>query len=476
VFHNKIESQPSEDALLGGFLPDPPAGAGPDAEAYLEDDRDLVWHHLTRHEGALFPLMVKGEGLRLWDVNGKEYLDATSGGVWCVNLGYGRKEIVEAAAAQLLRLPYYVGSAGNLPSVDLARALLKHAPGLSRVYFSSSGSEANEKAFKMIRLVSYLKKDSRSKILYRDRDYHGTTLGALSSCGQKERSLGFGPFVPGFEEVPAVYCYRCSFKKSYPDCDLECARAVEEVILRTGPETVGGAVFETVTAGGGILVPPPEYWPEVQSVLKKYDVALILDEVVTGLGRTGAMFAYDHYGIQPDLLTLAKGVASAYLPISLTLATEKIFQDLQSGSGVLGYFRDISTFGGSAAAAAAAYANLKIIERDNLVERVKAMGEVLIGSLSEFLKHPNVGDVRGVGLLAGVEFVSSKDARSPLPEELVVKVAVEMAKLGVLVGRTNRSVPGGNNIINFAPAYFVTEEDVSRICQAFGEALKRVLG
>jgi taurine-pyruvate aminotransferase len=447
-----------------------------DAGSVRRADAENVWHHLTRHGGKPGPVMVRGEGLRLWDLDGKEYLDATSGGVWCVNVGYGRREIAERVAAQLVKMPYYVGSAGNEPAAEFSERLLGHAPGLSRLYFSSSGSEANEKAYKMTRLLASLSGRGGAAILYRDRDYHGTTLGALSTSGQSERKEGFGPFVPGFEELPAAHCYRCPFGLRRGSCSLECARAAGEAIDRLGEGRVAGAVFETVTAGGGVIVPPDGYWQEVAGILKRRGVLLILDEVVTGMGRTGKMFAFEHYGVTPDMATLAKGVASAYMPVSVTLTTEEVFRGLQEGEGALGYFRDISTFGGSAAAAAAADENLAIIEREGLVERAREMGGELLDALKASLAHPNVGDVRGLGLLCGVELVKSKEGREPLPEEGAMAVVARMAELGVLAGRTNRSIPGGNNVINFAPAFTVSRDEVEEIRRALVRALSDVLG
>jgi taurine-pyruvate aminotransferase len=421
--------------------------------------------------------MARGEGLRLWDVDGREYLDATSGGVWCVNLGYGRTEIAEAVHRQLLELPYYVGSAGNVPAARFAARLTARTPGLTRLYYSNSGSEANEKALKMLRLKSFVEgRPGRTAILYRDRDYHGTTYGALSCSGQPERSLGFGPLLDGFHPVPHALCYRCHFGESYPGCDLQCARAVGKAVEALGAENVAGGIFEPITAGGGVIVPVKEYWEIVSDTFKRHSLGLIIDEVVCGLGRTGTMFAYQGYGLAPDLVTMAKGLASAYMPISATAATEAVFGALQSGEGRLGYFRDISTFGGSAAAAAAALANLELIETGGLLDHVRAMGGRLIEGLRESLEHPNVGDVRGLGLLAGVEFVDDKRTRAPLGEDKVIAVAAAMARRGVLAGRTNRSLPGYNTVINFAPAYVVTADDLDVILRAFRESVREVLG
>jgi taurine-pyruvate aminotransferase len=447
------------------------------AEYFIEADVKNVWHHLMLHQGKAPLIITEGKGLRLKDIHGKEYLDATSGGVWCVNVGYGREEIADAVAAQMKTMAYYAASGGNLPAIEFSEKLLSYMPGLSRVYISNSGSEANEKAYKMVRLRAYnAATKEKKKILYRYRDYHGTTLGALSSTGQPERKECFGPFVPGFVEVPHACCYRCAFGQSYPGCNLECAKAVEDVILKEGPDTVGGVIFEPITAGGGIIPPVAEYYKEVAVICKKYDVLLIMDEVVCGMGRTGPMFGYQHYGVTPDIVTMAKGVASAYMPISCTVTTETLFNSLQSGSDKLSYFRDISTYGGCAAGPAAALTNLEIIEREKLLDNVTAMGEYLINGLKETLGHPNVGDVRGKGLLAGIEFVTDKASKTPLPEEKVIAVCGEMAARGILVGRTNRSFPGQNNIMNFAPAYVVTRADIDIMLKTLREAIDAVLG
>ncbi len=443
----------------------------------VDADVKNVWHHLTLHQGKAPMIVVEGKGLRLKDIHGKEYLDATSGGVWCVNVGYGRDQIADAVAAQMKKMAYYAASGGNLPSIEFSKKLIDYLPGLSRVYISNSGSEANEKAYKMVRLRAYNSDTKeKKKILYRYRDYHGTTIAALSSTGQPERRECFGPFVPGFAEFTHACCYRCAFNKTYPGCNLECAKAVEDAILKEGPETVGAAIFEPITAGGGVIPPVKEYYKEVSAILKKYNVLMIMDEVVCGMGRTGTMFGYHHYGITPDIITMAKGVASAYMPISCTVTTEEVFTSLQDSSSKLSYFRDISTFGGCAAGPAAALENLKIIEEENLLANVTSMGEYLLNGLEETLKHPNVGDVRGKGLLAGIEFVADKKSKTPLEEGKVIAMCSEMAANGVLVGRTNRSFPNQNNIMNFAPAYVVTKEDIDIILKSLNEAIKTVLG
>ena len=200
---------------------------------------------------------------------------------------------------QLVRLPYYAGVAGTVPAAQFANKLTEALPGLDRVFFANSGSEANEKAFKMVRQVAHLNGNKKNKILYRDRDYHGTTIACLAASGHPERKEAYGPFPDGFAGIPHALCYRCPFGKSYPSCDLECAHALEDVIQEEGPDTVGGLILEPITAGGGVIPPVPEYYPIVQDICGRYGVVLIMDEVVCGFGRTGTMFGFEHYEVAP---------------------------------------------------------------------------------------------------------------------------------------------------------------------------------
>jgi len=217
------------------------------ADEIVKMDKDYLWHHLMQHkvfETKEPMVVVEGKGLIVKDIRGREYLDAVSGGVWCVNVGYGRESIAKAVGEQLTKMPYYAGIAGNIPTIQLAGKLVSLMPGLQKVYFSNSGSEANEKAFKMVRHYfrkKYPGKD-KIKILYRERDYHGTTIGALSATGQPERRAEYGPFLDGFVEFPHACCYRCAFDKEYPNCEIECAKAVEETIIKEGPDTVGAVL------------------------------------------------------------------------------------------------------------------------------------------------------------------------------------------------------------------------------------------
>jgi len=407
-------------------------------------DKSSVWHHLTPGAAAEngLPMFVKGEGLDLWDIDGKQYLDASAGGVWVTNTGYGRKEIVNAISKQLLELNFFASAMGNKPAAVFANRLLEKMPGMQRVFYSSSGSEANEKAFKMVRQISHKKyAGKKNKILYRERDYHGTTIAALSATGQSQRRDQFGPFVPGFVEFPHCFEYRSQFDDS-SNYGQKAAQLMEEVILREGPDTVGAVIIEPITAGGGIITPPEGYLKAVEQICKKHNILLILDEVVCGLGRTGKWFGYQHYEIQPDIVTMAKGVASGYAAISCTVTTETVYNLLQEDSSddKLGYFRDISTYGGCLAGPAAALANLKIIEDEKLIENCAILGDVFLAGLQALkAKYAIIGDVRGKGLLLGIELVTDQVTKAPVDESIAIKIFIACKQAGLLIGRTNRS-------------------------------------
>lgn len=448
----------------------------------VEKDKAHVWHHLIQHKQfqQSDPLvMLEGKGLRVRDINGKEYLDALSGGVWSVNVGYGEKRIVDAIAEQNMKMCYWAGSGGTIPAIALAESIVKKVEGMSRVYFSPSGSEANEKAFKMVRQRAALKFGGKKhKILYRDRDYHGTTIAALSAGGQEERRMQYGPYVPGFVKFEHCCCYRCPFGKEYGSCDIDCARVVEQHILREGPETVGGLIVEPMVAGGGIIVPVKEYLPILREICDKYDIWLIIDEVVCGLGRTGKWFGYQHYDVRPDIISTAKGLASSYAPLAATITTENVFNEfLAEPAEIDRYFRDISTYGGCAGAAAAGIANIQVIEDDNLVENSRVVGAYLLKQLNaKLISHKNVGEIRGVGLFAGIELVKEQQEKTPVPESKLAAIAGECMKNGVIIGRTNRSLPNQNNTITLCPALIATESDIDIIVDTIARAVRTVLG
>jgi len=461
--------------MMDGTLPN-------DIAKIVEADRAHVWHHLMQHktfETGEPRIIVEGRGMRVWDQHGKEHIDGVSGGVWTVNVGYGRERIANAVRDQLIKLNYFAGSAGSIPGALFSEKLISKMPGMSRVYYTNSGSEANEKAFKMVRQIAHKRYGGKKyKILYRDRDYHGSTLGTMSCGGQDERNAQYGPFAPGFVRVPHCLEYRAQWDLSGEDYGIRAADAIEEVILAEGPDTVGALCLEPVTAGGGVITPPHGYWPRVQEICRKYDILLHIDEVVCGIGRTGTWFGYQHYGVEPDFVTMAKGVASGYAAIACCVTNEKVFDMFKEDmTDPLDYFRDISTFGGCTAGPAAALENMAIIEEEELLENTVAMGDYMIDQLRALQdKHAVIGQVRGKGLFLGAELVADRSTKEPVPEKQAQAVVADCMAQGVVIGVTNRSIPGFNNTLCYSPALIATKSDIDQIVEATDKALTKVFG
>ena len=451
-------------------------------EEMVDGDKNCLWHHLKPHkvfETQEQMIIVEGKGLVVTDIRGNEYLDATSGGVWSVMVGYGRESIAEAVYDQMKKMPYFAGVFGTVPAIKFAQKLLEKLPNHDKVYFSNSGSEANEKAFKIVRQASRISTEraGKYKIMYRDRDYHGTTIGAMSATGQAQRKQDFGPFPDGFVEFPHCECYRCPYDKTYGECDIECARKIEDIILKEGAHTIGGLIVEPITAGGGILKPVKEYYPILQEICNKYDIWMIMDEVVCGFGRTGKFWGHEHFDVVPDIITMAKGLASSYEALSATVVKQKVYDvflnDPANEEKRLNYFRDISTYGGCTAPMTAALESTRIIEEENLIENSRVMGEYLLERLAQLKEFDCVGDVRGQGLFCGIEYVTDKETKEPISEAQMAALMGNVMAQGVIVGRTNSSFHGLNNVMNFAPSLVITKEQVDTIVDAVSSAIKK---
>ena len=451
-------------------------------EEMVDGDKNCLWHHLKPHkvfETQEQMIIVEGKGLVVTDIRGNEYLDATSGGVWSVMVGYGRESIAEAVYDQMKKMPYFAGVFGTVPAIKFAQKLLEKLPNHDKVYFSNSGSEANEKAFKIVRQASRISPEraGKYKIMYRDRDYHGTTIGAMSATGQAQRKQDFGPFPDGFVEFPHCECYRCPYDKTYGECEIECARKIEDIILKEGAHTIGGLIVEPITAGGGILKPVKEYYPILQDICNKYDIWMIMDEVVCGFGRTGKFWGHEHFDVVPDIITMAKGLASSYEALSATVVKQKVYDvflnDPADEEKRLNYFRDISTYGGCTAPMTAALESTRIIEEENLIENSRVMGEYLLERLTQLKEFDCVGDVRGQGLFCGIEYVTDRQKKEPVSEAQMAALMGNVISQGVIVGRTNSSFHGLNNVMNFAPSLVITKEQVDTIVEAVSAAIKK---
>jgi taurine-pyruvate aminotransferase len=432
-------------------------------------DLESLWYPLRQHRGIAADSprqFVSGEGVWLTDVDGRRVLDGVAG-IWCVNVGYGRDELADVAREQMARLPYLAGTFTNAPAAQLASKLTEMLGYASKVYFTNSGSEANEAAFKVARQYqAQTGSPRRYKIIARYRGYHGNTLGALSATGQAERKLGYEPFAPGFIHIDAPDPYRITH---------DCADQLERTIEREGPETVAAFIMEPIIAGGGVLVPPDDYLPRVRDICNRHGVLLILDEVVTGFGRTGTWFSHERAGVEPDLLTLGKGIASGYQPVAAMVAKQSVFEAFEGVPGELRHFRHINTYGGHPVATAVALRNIDILEREGLVEKAAKTGDALLSRLRRLEEHPNVGEVRGRGLLIGIELVEDKDTRVPIASAGTAAVVARCAADGVLVGRTTNTTPGFDNVVMLAPPFVLADDETDLLASAVERAIQEEL-
>jgi taurine-pyruvate aminotransferase len=455
----------------------PPANLFEHRDAVVRQDLASVVHPILPpkllEEQQL--VIVSAKDSTIVDANGKEYLDAMAG-LWCVNIGYGRAELATVAAEQMQALAYYPHTAMNVPAAGLADRINGLMGGDNHVYFVNSGSEANEAAFKFAR--QYMKHEHpgepRYKTISRYFSYHGTTLGTLAAGGMGERKTKFEPLSGNdFVHVAPPYCYRCPFGLTYPSCELACVKNVETTILGEGPESVAEVIIEPVMSGVGVSVPPDEYLPGVADICRKYGVLLHVDEVINGFGRTGKMFGYEHWGVTPDIVAIAKGISSAYLPIAATVIKNHVFRSFYGDPAANRQVQQVNTYGGHPAAAAVALRNIEIILEERLAERAADTGRYLLDGLQTLSRHPWVGDVRGKGLLVGVELVKDRASKEPLTVPVMQGLIDFCRDQGVIVGR---SVAGRrySNTITLAPPLVLTRHEVDRIVEVLDRAIGRL--
>jgi L-2,4-diaminobutyrate transaminase len=447
------------------------------ATALQEADRLRHLHPFTsaaEHAQSAPRLIVEGEDIRVRDSAGTEYVDAMAG-LWCVNVGYGRTEIVDAAAAQARRLPYYHTFAGmaNEPSARLADRLASLAPGnMSKVFFGSSGSETNDTQVKIVRYYhNVLGKPEKKKIIARRGAYHGSTVVGASLSGMPHMHDGFDLPLDGFLHVKSPHFWRHA-PAGITELEYSqlLAEDLEECIQSEGPETVGAFIAEPVQGAAGVITPPEGYFEAIVPVLRKHDVLFIVDEVICGFGRLGAWWGSRLYGLEPDLISVAKGLTSGYVPMSACLISDRVWSALREGSARYGPFAHGYTYSGHPVAAAAALANLDIIEGEGLVENAAEVGahfqSILRGALAD---HPLVGEVRGVGLIAGVELVRDRATKEPF--DLARGVAKRLHQLLLEEGVICRPI---FHALAFSPPLIVTKGDVERIVSMFSKGLGRL--
>ncbi len=447
-------------------------------------DRETFFHpstHLAQHaRGESASRVIRtGSGVFIEDRDGNKLLDAFAG-LYCVNVGYGRQEIAEAIADQARELAYYhayVGH-GTEASITLARMILDRAPGnMSKVYFGLGGSDANETNVKLIWYYNnILGRPEKKKIISRWRGYHGSGLVTGSLTGLELFHKKFDLPVEQVIHTEAPYYYRrADMDQSEEQFVAHCVAELEALIEREGADTIAAFIGEPVLGTGGIVPPPAGYWPAIQAVLKRHDILLIADEVVTGFGRLGSMFGSDHYGIEPDFITIAKGLTSAYAPLSGSIVSDRVWKVLEQGTDENGPIGHGWTYSAHPIGAAAGVANLKLLDELNLVQNAGEVGAYLNEAMADALAdHPNVGEVRGEGMLCAVEFVRDKDSRAffDADEKIGPQISAKLLEQSRIIAR---AMPQGD-ILGFAPPFCLSREEADRVVEGTVAAVRSVLG
>lgn len=446
-------------------------------------DRQAFFHpstHLADFARGDVPsrVVTGGEGVYITDTEGDRLLDAFAG-LYCVNVGYGRRQVIDAIADQANKLAYYHAYAGHgtEASITLSHMILERAPThMSKVYYGLSGSDANETNIKVVWYYNnVLGRPEKKKIVSRWRGYHGSGLMTGSLTGLEIFHQKFDlPLPPVIHTVAPYYYRRNDDAMSEEEFSADCAAELEKLIQTEGPETIAAFIGEPFLGTGGIVPPPKGYWKVIQEVLEKYDILLIADEVVTGFGRLGTMFGSVHYDIEPDIITIAKGLTSAYAPLSGSIISDKVWKVLEQGTDELGPIGHGWTYSAHPIGAAAGIANLKVIDELDLVANAGEVGTYFNRAMKEAVGgHPHVGEVRGEGLLCAIEFVEDKATRKLY--DPVGKVGPQVAAALLKRGVIGRAMPHGD-ILGFAPPLCLTREEVDTVVSATKVAVEEVLG
>ena len=436
-------------------------------------DAASVVHPLTNLKTHLEkgPVVIEeGHGVWVKDIHGKDYIEGMSG-LWCLALGYGQERLVEAAAAQMRRLPYYhlTNHKSHSPVIELAEKLLEIAPvPMSKIWFANSGSEGNDSA---ARIAWYywaaVGQPQRRKIIAHRQAYHGNTIASASLSGMFYNHASFGLPLGGFLHVTPPHHYRFAEPGESEDAfATRLAGELDALIQAEGPETVAAFFTEPVMGSGGVIVPPPTYYEKIQAVLAKYDILLVADEVITGFCRIGNMFGTTTMRLRPDMLVCAKGLSSAYLPISALMLNARVFDAIAEESDRVGVFGLSFTYSGHPVSAAVAREAIAIYEEQDVVGHVRRVGDHMQAGLRRFLDHPLVGEVRGVGLVAGVELVADKTSGAPFDKSLAVGpwCNARAEEHGLIV----RAI---GDTISFCPPLIITEAEIDEMLARFGRAL-----
>ena len=453
-------------------------------EKLIKQDLDHLihaWSSINEYKEKVFA--DRGKGCYYWDANGKKYLD-TSAQMWYMNVGHSHQKVVKAIIDQVKKLQsHYHYFGGTAPRAKLAKLLADITPsGLNRSYLTLGGAEATDIAMRIAKQVK-----NRNKIVSFWRSYHGVTGEAIGALGDPMTRNAWGPII-GHVKVHYPYCYRCPFGLEYPGCDLRCAEIFETSLLFEGVESIAAVIGEPIIgSGGGVIIPPPEWWPKIRKICKKYDILLIADEIITGFGRTGKVFGIDNWSITPDMMTLAKGLTSGYIPLGATIVSDEIADYYKEQMLMAGL-----TYSGHTLGCAAAVANINAILEDKLVDNAAKIGEYMKKGLNELReKHPSVGDVRSIGLMACLELVKNRETKEPLtpmgggapiPIADMMKYTKELEKKkekpimnkiqdfafenGMIL---NTSEEGR---INLSPPLIISKEEIDEIIEILDKTLK----
>ncbi|MCG1021057.1 aspartate aminotransferase family protein [Sutcliffiella horikoshii] len=427
-----------------------------------------------------YPVISHGNGVYLYDVNGKKYLDGSSGAV-TASIGHHVQAVIDAMADQASKVSFvYRSQFSSVPAENLANKLMKIAPGdINWSFFVNSGTEAVETAMKIsIQYWQEVGKPDKNQIISRWKSYHGITIGALSLSGHAERRKRFEALLEKSPVVEPPYCYRCPFNLEYPGCGLKCAEDLERAILEIGAEQVAAFVAEPIIgAAAGAISPPDGYYQRIAEICKKYDIHFIADEVMTGIGRTGKMFAVEHWGVPPDIICIGKGMSAGYSPIAATMVSDSIIGSILKGSKVI---MSGHTYSANPQSSAVALAVLEYIEEQDLVKNSAHIGNYLMGKLLKLKSaFPFIGDVRGKGLLLGLEMVEDHSTKYPFVQEKAVTTRlVELAqKKGLLIYPASAGIEGiGGDAVIIAPPLSICKEEVDELISILERALKDLQG
>ncbi len=436
----------------------------------LDHTSHLILHRTSRKEiGEGITVIVKGEGAWVTDQDGKRYLDLDAGVTRPVHVGHGRKELAQAAYDQMCRLAYFTPMGfANRPAMELAEVLAGVTPeGINRFIFECGGSEAVETAMKIARHYHHYRGDKgRFKILSRRGAYHGVNgigIRALGTVMPMRQVME--PLAPGAAFIESPYCYRCPHHLTYPNCDLACAREMTRILEFEGPEQFSLFIAEPIQQAFGALAPPAEYWPIVREICDRHGILLIIDEVICGFGRTGKMFATEHFELAPDLITMAKGLTSGYLPLGAVGCTDEVMAPIE----VLSH---LHTYGNHPVSCAVGVKNLEILAREDLVARSAEMGAYFLDGLRELQGHPCVGEVRGTGLWLAIDFTADKQTRAPFPTPNLMNLLVRAKQKGVITKTMGHA-------LEFAPPLTIEKEEIDFALKVIGECIseeEKVLG